>query len=157
MQSPYTTPTDVWQRIPDHQKKTIREKQLRVFFIDMVKIARTVASEADLEMRMKDHSSKFEEITRDFEDYDENRRSDQKRFLDLHAEFQITRKRNEELREQLELSLDTIRQLDHRINEFMMAETERKQAQLAFIDQQNLENIERERSWRDALNHLEAA
>lgn len=53
MQSPYTTPADVWQRIPDHQKKTIRDKKLRVFFIDMVKIARTVASEADLEMRMQ--------------------------------------------------------------------------------------------------------
>jgi len=53
MQSPYTTPADVWQRIPEHQKKVIRDKQLRVFFIDMVKIARSVASEADLEMRMQ--------------------------------------------------------------------------------------------------------
>src|SRR5439155_26747601 len=53
MQSPYTTPAEVWQRIPEHQKATIREKHLRVYFIDMVKIARTVASEADLEMRMQ--------------------------------------------------------------------------------------------------------
>jgi pyruvate-ferredoxin/flavodoxin oxidoreductase len=53
MQSPYTTPVDVWQRIPEHHQKTIREKKIRVFFIDMVKIARTVASEADLEMRMQ--------------------------------------------------------------------------------------------------------
>jgi pyruvate-ferredoxin/flavodoxin oxidoreductase len=53
MQSAYTTPADVWQRVPEHHKKTIRDKKLRVFFIDMVKIARTVASEADLEMRMQ--------------------------------------------------------------------------------------------------------
>jgi pyruvate-ferredoxin/flavodoxin oxidoreductase len=53
MQSAYTSPSDVWQRIPNHHKQTIREKKLRVFFIDMVKIARTVASEADLEMRMQ--------------------------------------------------------------------------------------------------------
>jgi pyruvate-ferredoxin/flavodoxin oxidoreductase len=53
MQSPYTTPEDVWQRIPEHHKRTIREKKLHVYFIDMVKIARTVASEADLEMRMQ--------------------------------------------------------------------------------------------------------
>ncbi len=32
---------------------TIREKKLRVYFIDMVKIAREVASEADLQMRMQ--------------------------------------------------------------------------------------------------------
>ena len=53
MQSPFTEAADVWQRIPDHHKKTIRDKNVRVFFIDMVKIARSVASEADLEMRMQ--------------------------------------------------------------------------------------------------------
>jgi pyruvate-ferredoxin/flavodoxin oxidoreductase len=53
MQSPYTTPPEVWQRIPEHHKQAIRAKNIRVFFIDMVKIARTVASEADLEMRMQ--------------------------------------------------------------------------------------------------------
>ena len=53
MQSPYTNPTDVWQRMPARDKKTIREKNIRVFFIDMVQIAREVASEADLQMRMQ--------------------------------------------------------------------------------------------------------
>jgi len=53
MQSPYTEPTEVWQRIPDRHKKTIREKKIRLFFIDMVNIARQVASVADLEMRMQ--------------------------------------------------------------------------------------------------------
>ena len=31
MQSPYTDPADVWQRIPEHHKKHIREKNLRVY------------------------------------------------------------------------------------------------------------------------------
>ena len=53
MQSPYTDPKDVWNRIPPHHKKTIRDKNLRVYFIDMVKIAREVATMADLEMRMQ--------------------------------------------------------------------------------------------------------
>ena len=53
MQSPFTEPADVWERIPPHHKATIQEKKLRVFFIDMVKIAREVASVADLEMRMQ--------------------------------------------------------------------------------------------------------
>ena len=53
MQSAYTEAADVWHRIPEHHKKTIRDKKIRVFFIDMVKIARSVASEADLEMRMQ--------------------------------------------------------------------------------------------------------
>jgi pyruvate-ferredoxin/flavodoxin oxidoreductase len=53
MQSAYTEAADVWHRIPEHHKKTIRDKKIRVYFIDMVKIARSVASEADLEMRMQ--------------------------------------------------------------------------------------------------------
>ena len=53
MQSPFTNPDDVWQRIPENHKETIRSKGLRVFFADMVKIAREVASVADLEMRMQ--------------------------------------------------------------------------------------------------------
>ena len=53
MQSPYTNPVDVWQRIPTRDKTTIRERNLRVFFADMVQIAREVASEGDLQMRMQ--------------------------------------------------------------------------------------------------------
>ncbi len=53
MQSPLTDPAAVWQRIPAHHKKTIRDKNLRVYFADMVKIAREVASVPDLEMRMQ--------------------------------------------------------------------------------------------------------
>src|SRR3712207_9502234 len=37
----------------DLVRKIIRDRKLRVFFCDMVKIAREVASEADLEMRMQ--------------------------------------------------------------------------------------------------------
>ncbi|GAB4138512.1 MAG: hypothetical protein Tsb009_06720 [Planctomycetaceae bacterium] len=53
MQSHYTDPADVWKRIPAHHQKTIRDKKLRVYFVDMVEIARQVASVADLEMRMQ--------------------------------------------------------------------------------------------------------
>jgi pyruvate-ferredoxin/flavodoxin oxidoreductase len=53
MQSPYTNAEDVWQRMPTRDKKTIREKKIRVFFADMVQIARDVATEADLQMRMQ--------------------------------------------------------------------------------------------------------
>jgi pyruvate-ferredoxin/flavodoxin oxidoreductase len=43
----------VWKRIPPHNKEFIRQKKIRVFFTDMVKIAREMASEADLQMRMQ--------------------------------------------------------------------------------------------------------
>jgi len=53
MQSEYSDPQKVWDHIPEHHQKTIRDKRLHVNYIDMVHIAREVASVADLEMRMQ--------------------------------------------------------------------------------------------------------
>jgi pyruvate-ferredoxin/flavodoxin oxidoreductase len=53
MQSPYSNAQDVWARIPEHHKRFIRQKKIRVYFADMVQIAREVASVADLQMRMQ--------------------------------------------------------------------------------------------------------
>jgi pyruvate-ferredoxin/flavodoxin oxidoreductase len=53
MQSPFTDPGDVWSRIPQHHQRMIRDKNLRVYYADMVRIAREVTSVADLQMRMQ--------------------------------------------------------------------------------------------------------
>jgi pyruvate-ferredoxin/flavodoxin oxidoreductase len=53
LQSPHTDPLEVWMRIPESNRRNIRSKNLRVYFADMVKIAREVASVADLQMRMQ--------------------------------------------------------------------------------------------------------
>jgi pyruvate-ferredoxin/flavodoxin oxidoreductase len=53
MQSPHAEPKDVWTHIPKQVQQIIRDKKIRVVFCDMVKIAREMASEADLQMRMQ--------------------------------------------------------------------------------------------------------
>jgi pyruvate-ferredoxin/flavodoxin oxidoreductase len=53
MQSPHADPVNVWKHIPAHVQKIIRDRKVRVFYTDMVKIAREVASRADLQMRMQ--------------------------------------------------------------------------------------------------------
>ena len=53
MQSAYHDPKEVWNHFPAHHRQTIRDKKIRVYFADMVQIAREVASVADLEMRMQ--------------------------------------------------------------------------------------------------------
>jgi len=53
MQSPHSDPIDVWKHVPEANRKALRAKKARVFFCDMVKIAREMASEADLQMRMQ--------------------------------------------------------------------------------------------------------
>jgi pyruvate-ferredoxin/flavodoxin oxidoreductase len=53
MQSIYADPLDVWKRIPLHHQRFIREHNLHVCYLDMVQIAREIASVADLQMRMQ--------------------------------------------------------------------------------------------------------
>jgi pyruvate-ferredoxin/flavodoxin oxidoreductase len=53
MQSPHAEPEEVWKRIPSEVQKLIRERRVRVCYTDMVKIAREVATRADLQMRMQ--------------------------------------------------------------------------------------------------------
>jgi pyruvate-ferredoxin/flavodoxin oxidoreductase len=53
MQSPHADPVAVWKHIPAHVQKIIRERKIRVYYTDMVKIAREVATRADLQMRMQ--------------------------------------------------------------------------------------------------------
>src|SRR5262249_26841496 len=53
MQSPHAEPEEVWKRVPEAIRQTIRKKRIRVFYADMVRIAREVASEPDLQVRMQ--------------------------------------------------------------------------------------------------------
>jgi pyruvate-ferredoxin/flavodoxin oxidoreductase len=53
MQSPYADPAEVWKRVPAANRQAIREKKIRVFYCDMVRIAREEANDPDLQMRMQ--------------------------------------------------------------------------------------------------------
>lgn len=53
MQAADLDPEKVWKRIPARHQHTIRTKNLKVYYTDTVRIAREVAREADLQMRMQ--------------------------------------------------------------------------------------------------------
>jgi len=53
IQSDRLDPNDVWSAIPAYGQKIIRNKNLRVYYLDTVKIAREIATEADLQQRMQ--------------------------------------------------------------------------------------------------------
>jgi pyruvate-ferredoxin/flavodoxin oxidoreductase len=53
IQSHETDPRRVWEAIPAYGQKIIRNRQVRVFYLDTVKIAREVATDADLQQRMQ--------------------------------------------------------------------------------------------------------
>ena len=53
IQSPELEPQKVWDGIPAYGQKIIRTKQLKVYYLDTVKIAREIATDPDLQQRMQ--------------------------------------------------------------------------------------------------------
>ena len=66
------------------------------------------------------------------------------------------RKRLDEQRGKVDLVSDTVRKMDARLGDIQSAETERRQAQTAFVDRQNMAYLERERMWKDWQSRFEA-
>ena len=53
IQSDKLDPQDVWSAIPKYGQKIIRNKKIKIFYLDTVKIAREIATDADLQQRMQ--------------------------------------------------------------------------------------------------------
>ena len=53
VQSIYTDPHQVWEHIPEYARRIIRNRNIRVLYLDAASIARTVASVPDLQVRMQ--------------------------------------------------------------------------------------------------------
>jgi len=53
VQSPWTDPDKIWDRIPAWARRSLIQKNARVFALDTVKIAKEVSSLADLQQRMQ--------------------------------------------------------------------------------------------------------
>lgn len=81
--------------------------------------------------------------------FDEARRQEAKRVADLQGELVALRKRIDEARAKADLNLDSFKNMDNRIRELQNSESERKLAQIAFIEQQSIAQIDRDRSYKE--------
>jgi chromosome segregation ATPase len=72
----------------------------------------------------------------------------------LTAEFDVFKKRMEEVRFKSDNILDDIRNNESRLNEMVVTENERKQAFIEIIEQQTLIRNERDRIWKDWENQF---
>jgi chromosome segregation ATPase len=89
--------------------------------------------------------------------FDESRKQEAKRVADLQGEIAVVRKRIEEAKAKADLNADSWKNMDNRIKELMLSETERKTAQNAFIDQQSIVHLDRERiykEWREKFDSI---
>jgi chromosome segregation ATPase len=108
------------------------------------------------ERRIEDIARADEELKRAQRIAEEARKQDQKRVTDLQGELAAIRRRSEEARDKADITSDNLRVIDTRINELLSSESERKQAQMAFIEQQNLAQVDRDRQWKDWNNRFDA-
>ena len=53
MQSRHEDPQEVWESIPEYARRIIRRRKIRVLYLDAAQIAREVASQPDLQVRMQ--------------------------------------------------------------------------------------------------------
>lgn len=116
---------------------------------------RLARSITDFERRFEEVVRADEEIRRSSRILEENRKQDVKRMADLQGEVAAVRKRSEDQREKTDLNADSIKHLDTRINELLTTENERKQTQRAFIEQQSMAQVERDRAWKDIQTRFE--
>lgn len=110
----------------------------------------------ELERKIKDFNLVDDELRRGIRIAEDARKQDSKRITDIQGDLAAIRKRAEEARERSDLNADTIRQLDARINELLASETDRRLAQMQFIEQQNLAQVDRERGWKEMQLRFEA-
>ena len=112
---------------------------------------------ANWELRMLAMVKSVEEVQRAQKATEEPRRQDAKRLIDLQGELSAARKRLDEAREKSDLFNDSIRRVETRLNEMLVNEAERRQAQANFIEMQSLSQVERDRTWKEweeRLNRL---
>ncbi|MGE5375618.1 MAG: hypothetical protein ACM3XO_11235 [Bacteroidota bacterium] len=81
--------------------------------------------------------------------FEEARRQEAKRVADLAGELTALRKRIDEIRSRTDLRDDNIKNMDTRIREMQLSESDRKAAQIAFIEQQTIAQIDRDRSYKE--------
>jgi len=104
---------------------------------------------AETDKKIKDFNLVDEELRRGIRLADDARKQDAKRIADIQGELAAIRKRADEARERSDLNSDTLRQLDARVNELMASESDRRIAQMQFIEQQNLAQVDRDRAWKE--------
>jgi chromosome segregation ATPase len=112
-------------------------------------LQRALNNMSDLKTRLEDSIRSNEDVSHSLQAMDETRKNDLKRVSDLQGEITAVRKRVDEGREKNTMQADSIRNIENRFAELLASETERRQAQTAFLDQQAIAQIDRDRAWKD--------
>jgi chromosome segregation ATPase len=112
-------------------------------------------SVTELKPKIDDAVRKSEDVATSHKLIEESRRQDIKRVADIQGEITSVRKRVDEFRQKTELQTDSLRNIENRFTELIVSENERKQAQAAFIEEQSLAQIERDKAYKVWLEKVD--
>jgi len=106
--------------------------------------------------RFKEIESNYEQVVKGGEDFKANFNfiqqefwQNKKRFESFTVDFESYKKKQDEMRAKMDVILNDMRTNDSRLNELVTTESERKQAYINFVDQLNLNQRERDRTWNE--------
>ena len=112
-------------------------------------IQRVLNNVSDLKLRIEEATRSNEDVQHALKVSEETRKNDLKRVTDIQGEVTSLRKRIDENREKATMHADGIRNVENRFTELLASELERKQAQSAFLEQQAIAQIDRDRAWKE--------
>ena len=103
----------------------------------------------EVNQKVSEYRRGDEDFRRSIKLLEESHRQETKRVTDIQGEMAAVRKRQDEQRGKVDLVTESMRKMELRIGEFHAAESERRQAQAAFVDKQNMAALERDRVWKE--------
>ena len=121
-------------------------KQLKDKAAEEIRVTQALT---DLKARVESMVEIHDSLQRTQKASDEVRRQDVKRVADMAGDIAALRKRLDETRDKMQLNIDSLRNVDNRMNELLASESDRKQAQGVFIEQQTRAQIERDRASKE--------
>ncbi len=105
---------------------------------------------------MEELSHKIDKVALERDDFlrfqktnEESRKTDAKRLGDMQTELNAYRKRNEEMRTKVDLSAESVKRMETRLNDLAGGENERKQQWVAFQEKINVADVNREKEWQE--------
>jgi hypothetical protein len=146
-----------FQRPIDELRKAFDVSDIRKALKDKAtEEIRVTQALADIRLRVDEIATIREPLERGQKSIEEARRTDIKRIADLQGDLVALRKRMDETRDKMHLNTDSLKIVENRMNDLLVSESERKQAQTVFIEQQSLAQIERDRAWKDWNERVDA-
>jgi len=117
-----------------------------------IRISRNIDT---LEKQLEDFIANDEDRARAIISMEEGRKQDGRRMGEMQAYTSDLRMKVDNLQGGLDTSEDRIRRLDVQLSDLTTGESERREIQSLWIEQQNLKLVEFERSWKEWENRFE--